>query len=159
MAKVTKSWKEKLAHAGDLPKVHVLEDDKARRLGGTTMLIPAPLEVDEVMRTVPAGKLLTVKEIRETLARKHDADISCPFATGIFAWMAAHAAEEAAAAGQDDITPYWRTLKTGGELNSKYPGGIDALKALLEAEGHTVVAKGKKWLVADYTSSVAAVRE
>ena len=47
-------------------------------------------------------------------------------------------------------TPYWRTLKSGGELNPKYPGGVDALKVRLEAEGHRVFAKGKKWIVADY---------
>src|ERR1700677_4357588 len=84
------------------------------------------------------------------LARKHRATIGCPLTTGIFAWIAAHAAEEAAAAGVKRITPYWRTLKRGGELNPKFPGGVAALKARLEAEGHRVVPRGKRFVVVDF---------
>jgi hypothetical protein len=64
-------------------------------------------------------------EIREELARKHDATICCPITTGIFAWIAANAAEEAAAEGKKNITPYRRTLKTGGVIYTGlyYPRG------------------------------------
>ena len=51
------------------------------------------------------------------------------------------------------VTPYWRTLKANGELNAKYPGGIEAQKEKLEAEGHTIVQKGRKnirYYVKDY---------
>jgi len=135
-----KSWQEKLAESKDLPK---------------TMVIPSPAEVDEVMRRVPKGKLVTINEIRACLAKKHGTDIACPMTTGIFAWIAAHAAEEARADGKKDITPYWRTLKTGGELNPEYPGGIPALKRLLTAEGHKVIRKAGKHVVADYESALA----
>jgi len=43
-------------------------------------------------------------------------------------------------------------------VNPKYPGGIEALKALLEAEGHTVMAKGRRWFVKDYTNALARLR-
>ena len=86
------------------------------------MVIPAPIEVDEIMRKVPAGKLTTINEIRAALAKKHKATIGCPMTTGIFAWVAAHAAEEREQSGEKDITPHWRPLKTGGVLNEKYPG-------------------------------------
>jgi hypothetical protein len=118
------------------------------------MVIPAPCEVDEVMRRVPKGKLVTINEIRALLARKHGASIACPITTGIFAWIAAHAADEAARAGTKRITPYWRTLKTDGELNPKYPGGIPNLKDRLEAEGHQVVKKGTRYLVADFQKAL-----
>ena len=42
------------------------------------------------------------------------------------------------------------TLKAGGELNQKYPGGITELRARLEAEGHEVQQKGKRFFVADF---------
>ncbi|GAI57000.1 unnamed protein product, partial [marine sediment metagenome] len=43
------------------------------------------------------------------------------------------------------ISPYWRTLKSGGQLNEKYPGGAEAQAARLREEGHTIEAgKGKK---------------
>ena len=65
--------------------------------------------------------------------------------TGIFAAIAARAAEEDAAEGKQDITPYWRTVKVGGALNEKYPGGVAAQAAHLKAEGHEIVSgKGKK---------------
>jgi hypothetical protein len=144
-----KSWKEKLLDDKDLPKVVPIEGKMSKRWGRGTVVIAAPREVDAIMRRVRKGRLITINEIRAELAKKHGATIGCPITTGIFAWIAAHAAEEDAAAGRRG-TPYWRTLKTGGELNQKYPGGVKALKRLLEAEGHTVVAKGKRWFVADY---------
>ena len=65
--------------------------------------------------------------------------------TGIFAGIAARAAEEMAIEGKQDITPYWRTIKSKGELNEKYPGGIEAQAAHLGQEGHTIEpARGKK---------------
>ena len=78
---------------------------------------------------------------------------ACPITTGIFSWISAHAVEEAGAAGEKKVTPYWRTLKKDGELNPKYPGGIAGLKRKLAAEGHAFVAKGKRVLVRDYEAA------
>lgn len=148
--KTRKSWREKLQDNKGLPKVEEITDKMSKRWGTGTVAIPAPKEVDEIMRQVPRGKVTTINEIRAALARKHGATIGCPITTGIFAWITAHAAEEAAVEGEKNITPYWRTLKSGGELNEKYPGGVDGVKAILEAEGHTVIQKGKKSVVADF---------
>jgi len=145
-----KSWQEKLAGSKGLPKVEEITDKMSKRWGTGTVVIPAPREVDEIMKKVPKGKLITINEIREILARKHGATIGCPITTGIFAWIAAHAADEMAAEGKKDITPYWRTLKTDGMINEKYPGGAEAQKRLLEKEGHKVIQKGKKYLVANF---------
>jgi len=145
MAKLRKSWQEKLADSKDLPRVVEITGKMSTRWGTGTIVIPAPIEVDEIMKKVPEGKLITVNQIREIVARKHGATIGCPLTTGIFVWVAANAAEEAAAEGKKDITPYWRTLKSGGELNEKYPGGIEAQAARLREEGHTIEpGKGKK---------------
>jgi len=149
-----KSWREKLEDSKDLPKVVEINDKMSKRWGTGTVVIPAPREVDEIMKNVPKGKLITINEIRKSLAKKHGATIGCPITTGIFAWVAAHAAEEDAAEGKKEVTPYWRTLKTGGIINEKYPGGIDNIKALLESEGHNIVQKGKKYVVEEYESSL-----
>ena len=145
-----KSWREKLADSKDLPKVVEIDEKMSKRWGTGTVVIPAPMEVDEIMRSVPEGELITINEIRGILAQRHDATIGCPMTTGIFAWVAAHAANEDEEEGVEDITPYWRTLKSKGELNPKYPGGIENVKARLEAEGHKVIQKGKKVVVEDY---------
>lgn len=147
--KPRKTWREKLADSKDLPKTGRVTGRMTKRWGTGTMVIPAPIEVDALMKKVPRGKVTTINELRAALARQHCVDIGCPMTTGIFAWIAAHAAEEAAAEGTKRITPYWRTLKTGGELNAKYPGGVAALKRKLAAEGHRVVKKGKRHLVAN----------
>jgi alkylated DNA nucleotide flippase Atl1 len=149
-----KSWREKLADSKDLPKVEKITEKMSKRWGTGTVVIPAPMEVNEMMKKVPEGKLATINEIREALAKKHRATIGCPMTTGIFAWIAAHAAEEQRQEGKKDITPYWRTLKTGGVINAKYPGGVEGQKKLLEREGHKVVQKGKKYIVADYEKTL-----
>ena len=65
--------------------------------------------------------------------------------TGIFAGIAARAAAEANAEGKEDITSYWRTLKSSGQLNEKYPGGVEAQAAHLREEGHIIeIGKNKK---------------
>jgi alkylated DNA nucleotide flippase Atl1 len=103
-----------------------------------------------IMKRVPRGRLITVNEIRNALARKHGATIGCPITTGIFAMIAAHVAREELGEGRARGTPCWRTLKSDGEINPKYPGGIEDQKARLESEGQRVIRKGKKYLVEDY---------
>jgi alkylated DNA nucleotide flippase Atl1 len=152
------TWVEKLNASQGLPKVEKITDKMSKRWGTGTVVIPAPIEVDEIMRTVPAGKLTTINDIRAALAKKHKATIGCPMTTGIFAWVAAHAAEERKQSGEKDITPYWRTLKTGGILNEKYPGGVEAQRLRLEREGHTVIKKGKKHLVLNYEKSLIQIK-
>lgn len=153
MTKKRKSWQEKLADSKGLPKIEKISPKLAGRWGtkvGDTVVIPAPIEVDEIMRKVPFGKLITINVIRAALAKKHAATIGCPITTGIFARIAAEASVEAKAEGKEDITPYWRTLKAGGVINEKYPGGVATQKEILEKEGHKVIQKGKKYVVVDY---------
>ena len=150
-----KSWSEKLKDNKDFPRVEEITEKMSKRWGTGTVVIPAPMEVDEIMRKVPQGKLITINDIRAVLAKKHNATIGCPICTGIFARIAAGAAEEQRQKGEKNITPYWRTLKSGGEINEKYPSGIEGQKKLLEKEGHEVVQKGKKYFVANYEKSLA----
>ena len=118
-----KSWREKLADSKGLPKIGRVMGRMTKRWGTGTMVVPAPREVDALMKQVPRGKVTTINELRAALARQHRVDIGCPITTGIFAWIAAHAAEEAAAEG------------------------VAALKRKLAAEGHKVVKKGRRHLV------------
>ena len=148
--KMKKSWREKLADDKDLPKVGKATGRHSQHWGVGRFVIPAPREVDALMRQVPKGLLVTINELRAALAKQHGVDFACPLTTGIFSWIAAHAAAEAEAEGAKRVTSYWRTLKTGGQVNPKYPGGATALTKRLRAEGHKVVSKGKRVLVADY---------
>lgn len=110
-----KTWREKLRNDNGLPRVAEIDERMSSRWGEGTVVIPAPREVDELMRAVPEGKLTTVNHLRETLARRHGATIGCPITTGIFARIAAEAAAEDEKDGRVDITPYWRTLRRAGK--------------------------------------------
>ncbi len=156
VAKKKLTWRQKLDRDEGFPKVVPIGPSMTSQWGKGTMVIPAPREVDEIMKRIPEGKLITINEIRAVLARRHGATIGCPMTTGIFAWIAANAAEESANGHVDPVrTPYWRTLKTGGFLNEKYPGGVSAQKARLEAEGHRIEQHGKRHVVADYEQALA----
>src|SRR6266446_3217261 len=152
--KARKSWREKLADSKGLPKVGEVCGKMTRRWGTGTMVIPAPLEVDALMKQVPKGRVVTINDLRAALAAKHKVNFACPITTGIFSWIAAHAAAEAEAEGAKRITPYWRTLKTGGELNPKYPGGVEGTAKRLRAEGHKIIQKGKRLMVSDLPGSL-----
>lgn len=89
-----KSWTEKLADSKGLPRVEKITERMSKRWGSGTVVIPAPVEVDEMMRKMLRGKLVTINVIREVWAKKHNATICCPMTTGIFAWIAANAAEK-----------------------------------------------------------------
>ncbi len=157
MSHKRKSWREKLHDNKGLPKVGEITGRMSQRWGEGTMVIPAPVEVDALMRRVRKGRLTTIDELRKALARRHGTTIACPITTGIFAWIAAHAAAEGAAEGRKSTTPYWRTLKTCGELNPKYPGGIADLRRKLAAERHKIVQRGKRYFVEDYESCVTSL--
>jgi len=150
------TWQEKLNNSKGYPKVEEITTHE-QEMGTGTLVIPAPIEVDELMKKVPKGKLITINEIRCALAAKHHATIGCPLTTGIFAWISAHAAEEQKQQGATEITPYWRTLKTGGLINEKYPEGIEMQKMLLEHEGHMVIQKGKIFFVKDYLKAIISL--
>ena len=154
MASKKKSWKEKLADNKDLPKVEKIPINIQKKWGKGTMVIPSPKEVDAIMKKVPIGKIITINRIREKVAKKHKATIACPITTGIFSWIAANAADEDINMGIKTFTPFWRTLKEGGLINEKYPGGIERQAVLLEAEGHHIVQKGKKWIVENWQKSL-----
>lgn len=135
-----KDFNEMLKDGKDMPKIVEITDEKSiEKYGGRRMYFAPPLDYDAVMRRVPEGKVITVGDIREYFAARNDADFTDPITAGIFCSIAAWASFQRA----DDKTPYWRTLKANGELNPKYPGGVEEQKKLLEAEGHTVIKKGR----------------
>ncbi len=149
-----KDFNAMLRDAKDMPKIETITDAKSiQKYGGDKMYFAPPIDYDQVMKRIPAGKVMTVGKIREYFARKSGADFTEPITAGIFVSIAAWASFQRST----DKTPYWRTLKAGGELNPKYPGGAQAQKEKLEAEGHTILQKGRKnirYFVKDYEKAL-----
>ncbi|MDR2541957.1 MAG: MGMT family protein, partial [Treponema sp.] len=146
-------FNEKLNHSGDLPKVVKIDDPRFIKIyKTTTMAIAAPIEYDQLMKKVPKGKVTTIDRMMAYMAKKHNAGCACPMTAGIFVKVAAFASEERLhgnPCGKNE-TPWWRTLKKDGQLNEKFPDGIDGQRVRLEAEGHTIIQKGKRFLVENY---------
>ena len=149
-----KDFNEMLRRENGMPKIQIVTDAKTiEKYGGERMFFAPPAAYDQVMKRIPAGKLTTVGEIRRYFAEKNDADFTDPITAGIFVSIAAWASEQR----PEDKTPYWRTLKANGELNPKYPGGVEAQKMKLEAEGLTIVARGRtniRYYVKDYEENL-----
>lgn len=149
-----KDFNSMMKNNKDMPKIQIIKDDKIiKKYGGNKMFFAPPSFYDELMKKVPKGKLITVGQMRDYLAKKNNADFTDPMTAGIFVNIVAWASYQRT----DDITPYWRTLKSDGELNNKYPIEIELQKKLLELEGHTIISKGSKnikYYVKDYKDSL-----
>jgi len=149
-----KDFNAMLHDSKDMPKFQTITDAKSiEKYGGDRMYFAPPIEYDNVMRRIPYGKVTTIGKIREYFAALSGADFTEPITAGIFVSIAAWASYQRSA----DETPYWRTLKADGELIPKYPGGIEAQKKKLEAEGHVIIQKGRKnirYYVKDYENVI-----
>ena len=148
------SWRAKL-EKDQPPKVVKIPPKMQKRFGTGTMLVPRPLDVDALIRKIPKGKLATTSQIGDRLAKDCKADCACPMTTGIFVKIAAETAEEDLANGKKRITPYWRVIKSDGQLNEKLPGGTFAQAKRLRAEGHTISVGPSKPRVKDFAKSLA----
>ena len=149
-----KDFNAMLRDSKDMPKIQTVTDPKTiEKYGGTRMYFAPPADYDAIMRRVPWGKVITVGAIRAYFAKRSGADFTEPITAGVFVSIAAWASHQR----DCDPTPYWRTLKANGELNEKFPGGIEAQRRRLEAEGHTVVQRGRtriRYFVKDYERAV-----
>ena len=152
-----KDFNAMLRNGKDMPKIQIITDEASiKKYGGNRMYFAPPMDYDRVMRRVPFSKVITVGELREYFAAQNGADFTEPITAGIFVSIAAWASHQRS----KDKTPYWRTLRAGGELNPKYPGGVEEQKVMLEAEGHTVIQKGRtniKYYVKDYEKTLFAL--
>jgi hypothetical protein len=106
-----KSWAEKVSAA----KPHQVKPapmDIAGMKAGQIMLVPSPQIIADFIRTIPRGTSMDAKTLRQKLARKYKAEVTCPITTGILLRMVAEAAYEAHERGAavDEITPVWRVL-------------------------------------------------
>ena len=132
-----KDFNAMLYDSKDMPKFQTITDEKSiEKNGGDRMYFAPPIDYDRIMKRVPYGKVITVGEIRDYFAKQNGADFTEPITAGIFVSIAAWA---------------------NGELNAKYPSGIETQKAKLEAEGHTIIQRGRKnisYYVKDYEKAM-----
>jgi hypothetical protein len=146
---------DKLHDANGYPKVVPINENMSKRCGNGTVVIPTPIDVYELMREVPQGKVTTINEIRSELARKHGATIGCPITTGIFCFICFPRCRRTTPKRNRIRHALLENTQTGGLLNEKYSGGAEAQKLILENEGPGIVKKGKNYTVQKYEEVLA----
>jgi alkylated DNA nucleotide flippase Atl1 len=155
-----KSAMDHLTNGRDPHIVHMIPPGAPgyREAEGGSMVISSPAEVDALVRTLQKGEVITLRELRAAIARRHDAAVACPVSTAIFANISARAAEEKRIMGvpEVELTPWWRVLKKGGFLNPKLPGGVDNQAALLAVDGVRASPLRKQLAVFDFEERLPA---
>jgi hypothetical protein len=76
MVKFKETWRQKLISTAEkqgLPRVAEVNEKMSKKWGEGTVVIPSPLEVDATMKNVPAGRLITINQIREIMAKRYNA--------------------------------------------------------------------------------------
>lgn len=136
------SWQAKLR--ADL-QPEVVED---RRRGGT-LLLPTPLLLAEAVAAIPVGQVMTMGEVRATLAARFNADTTCPLMTGIFATILAGVVAEDLGQRRKPRWPIWRLVRDDGTLHPKWP--LDPLyrAAMLREEGVRLTRRHGHWAAID----------
>jgi len=115
-------WREKLA-GGRAHEVKAAPKRFAGIQAGQLMLIPTPAIVDRYIRSVRPGRFIDSVGLRARLAKRYQAEVSCPLVTGICLRIVAEAAYEAMNDGVplDKVTPFWRAIDeystTAGKLS------------------------------------------
>lgn len=131
-----KTWAERL-HDGKAHQVKPAPINIAGMKAGQIMLVPTALMVDAFIRTVPKGRSLSARQLRNAMAAAHGAEVTCPITTGFHLRTVAEAAWEALADGTPlgRLTPVWRVLPPGSPTLKKLSFDGAFIRRQREAEG------------------------
>ncbi len=135
MSSKKKSWAEKLLSGK--PHISILEKPFSGLPIGCKLLISSPLEIHQYIQTqIPAGSTLSPAQLRENLARLHQADATCPVSTGIFLRIVAENACDELAQGKtlDQVCPFWRVVAPQSTTAKKLRVDSKWLEAVCAAE-------------------------
>ena len=125
-----KSWVYKRENCKS-HQTKTLSKDIAGMSKGSKMLIANTKILDDFINKIPSGDFVEIKELRSTLAKQFNCDVTCPLTTGIFIRIVSEAAYEEYKTGKslDNITPFWRSVDPKSILAKKLDCGIDFIKA------------------------------
>jgi hypothetical protein len=127
---VAKTWQQKYDERAE-PEVKPLAKAMLGHEAGDVMLISTPAEIEVAVRAIPAGRSVSLAELRAGLAGRHSADFTCPLTTGIFLRIAA----ECSLARDDEPMPFWRVIDAHAPLAAKLSCGPAYIAARRQAEG------------------------
>ena len=129
-------WAAKLDEPRESELRPIAEGRRGLR-AGDIMLFPNGRVVDDLIKTIPAGQQTTQKELRTALAKRFDADITCPVTTRRSLHTVVEAAYESAQSGTpiDEVTPVWRVADLTPPMLKRLSFDPDVLLAQRTREG------------------------
>lgn len=130
------TWQEKYDTKRE-PEIKPLGKSFSGFQAGQRMLIPTPKLIDAWVRSIPAGTLRSVADLKDSLAEAHGAELTCPLCTGMFLRIVSELASESLRAGApiDSVTPFWRVVDPASPLAKKLTCGPEELVRLRKLEG------------------------
>ena len=136
MSSRKKTWAERL-HGGKPHQIKPAPIDIAGMKAGQIMLVPTALMVDAFIRTLPRGRSLSARQLRDAMAAAHGAEVSCPITTGFHLRTVAEAVWEALAGGTPvgRLAPVWRVLPPDSLMLKKLSFDSAFIRHQREAEG------------------------
>lgn len=110
------------------------------------MVKPSSGTVKAIVKKIRKGKVVTLDQLREKLAKDFSVQTACPASTT----KALQALSTA-----DKPVCYWRVIKKKGELFPKFPGGVEGHAFLLEKEGFEIDFSQKNPVVVGYENKLS----
>jgi len=125
-------WRRRFRDAKPAKRV-VLETDFAGIRAGSTLFIATPGLIANYIARIPAGECREIRRLRNELARRHEADATCPVTTAIYLRVVAEAAWDDLQDGAaiDGVVPFWRAIDP---VARKLRCGPDWIQAMRDAE-------------------------
>ena len=71
-------FRNKINDEKDFPKIKTIPKKLHKSWGIGKFVMPSPLEVNSLMKKVSKGKLTTINQLREILAKKYKTTTACP---------------------------------------------------------------------------------
>ncbi len=128
-------WRRRFRDAKPAKRV-VLETDFAGIRAGSTLFIATPGLIANYIARIPSGERREIRRLRNELARRHEADATCPVTTAIYLRVVAEAAWEDLQDGAtiDSVVPFWRAIDPESPIARKLRCGADWIQAMRDAE-------------------------
>lgn len=109
------------------------------------MVKPSTHAVKELVKKIRKGKVITVDQLRDKLAKDFHVQTACPAST-----------TKALRILSKEEYPicYWRVIKKKGELIPQFPNGVKGHALLLEKEGFEIDLTRKVPVVIEYEAKI-----
>jgi len=117
MKAIEPTWAERLAASTEVD-IRPVPEGRRAMIPGKAMLYPSVRIVNEAIRAIPAGKTVTPKDLRATLAHQYGTEYTCPVTLSRMLLIVAEAANETHAGGSplSTVTPVWRVVDGKGSF-------------------------------------------